>query len=159
MNDMRKLMEAVLLETPLRVGDIVGYKNKSYEVVGINPNDFDQVLIRSQTSDAEGWVDDSKLSRNPQVAESTKELSKGDSIVHATKGSSGKVIKIESDGKVVVKWSFSKSTSTVNPNTIVKSGSQDKRKSKTNEVVESDDIDIDTFLEDLEISIKNIISK
>jgi len=159
MSEMRKLMEAVLLETPLRVGDIVGYKNKSYEVVGINPNDFDQVLIRSQTSDAEGWVDDSKLSRNPQVAESTKELSKGDSIVHATKGSSGKVIKIESDGKVVVKWSFSKSTSTVNPNTIVKSGSQDKRKSKTNEVVESDDIDIDTFLENLEISVKNIISK
>jgi len=164
MNDMRKLMEAVLLETPLRVGDIVGYKNKSYEVVGINPNDFDQVLIKSQTSDAEGWVDDSKLSRNPQVAESTNDksgaaLKKGDIIVHATKGSSGKIIKIESDGKVSVKWKFSGSTSTVNPNTIVKSGSQNKRKSKTNEVVESDDIDIDTFLEDLEISIKNIISK
>jgi|TARA_B110000977_G_C10960749_1_gene448441 hypothetical protein len=95
-------MESILLETPLQVGDIVGYKNKSYEVVGINPNDWDQVLIKSQTSDAEGWVDDSKLSRNPPVAETVEEIE---------------------------------------------------------EVVESDDIDIDTFLENLEISIKNIISK
>jgi|TARA_R110000772_G_scaffold35031_2_gene84657 hypothetical protein len=102
MNDMRKIMESILLETPLQVGDIVGYKNKSYEVVGINPNDWDQVLIKSQTSDAEGWVDDSKLSRNPPVAETVEEIE---------------------------------------------------------EVVESDDIDIDTFLENLEISIKNIISK
>ena len=99
---MRKIMESILLETPLQVGDIVGYKNKSYEVVGINPNDWDQVLIKSQTSDAEGWVDDSKLSRNPPVAETVEEIE---------------------------------------------------------EVVESDDIDIDTFLENLEISIKNIISK
>ena len=102
MNDMRKIMESILLETPLQVGDIVGYKNKSYEVVGINPNDWDQVLIKSQTSDAEGWVDDSKLSRNPPVAETVEEIE---------------------------------------------------------EVVESDDIDIDTFLENLEISVKNIISK
>ena len=102
MNDMRKIMESILLETPLQVGDIVGYKNKSYEVVGINPNDWDQVLIKSQTSDAEGWVDDSKLSRNPPVAETVEEIE---------------------------------------------------------EVVEADDIDIDTFLENLEISIKNIISK
>ena len=102
MNDMRKLMEAVLLETPLQVGDIVGYKNKSYEVAGINPNDFNQVFIKSQTSDAEGWVDDSKLSRNPPVAETVEEIE---------------------------------------------------------EVVEADDIDIDTFLENLEISVKNIISK
>ena len=102
MNDMRKIMESILLETPLQVGDIVGYKNKSYEVVGINPNDWNQVLIKSQTSDYEGWVDDSKLSRNPPVAETVEEIE---------------------------------------------------------EVVESDDIDIDTFLENLEISIKNIISK
>ena len=102
MNDMRKIMESILLETPLQVGDIVGYKNKSYEVVGINPNDWDQVLTKSLTSDAEGWVDDSKLSRNPPVAETVEEIE---------------------------------------------------------EVVESDDIDIDTFLENLEISIKNIISK
>jgi|TARA_B110000240_G_scaffold15720_1_gene16090 hypothetical protein len=102
MNDMRKIMESILLETPLQVGDIVGYKNKSYEVVGINPNDWDQVLIKSQTSDAEGWVDDSKLSRNPPVAETVEEIE---------------------------------------------------------EVVEADDIDIDTFLENLEISVKNIISK
>ncbi len=102
MNDMRKIMESILLETPLQVGDIVGYKNKSYEVVGINPNDWDQVLIKSLTSDAEGWVDDSKLSRNPPVAETVEEIE---------------------------------------------------------EVVESDDIDIDAFLENLEISIKNIISK
>jgi len=95
-------MESILLETPLQVGDIVGYKNKSYEVVGINPNDWDQVLIKSQTSDAEGWVDDSKLSRNPPVAETVEEIE---------------------------------------------------------EVVEADDIDIDTFLENLEISVKNIISK
>ena len=102
MNDMRKIMESILLETPLQVGDIVGDKNKSYEVVGINPNDWDQVLIKSQTSDAEGWVDDSKLSRNPPVAETVEEIE---------------------------------------------------------EVVEADDIDIDTFLENLEISVKNIISK
>ena len=59
-------------------------------------------MIKSLTSDAEGWVDDSKLSRNPPVAETVEEIE---------------------------------------------------------EVVESDDIDIDTFLENLEISIKNIISK
>ena len=82
-------------------------------------------------------VQDDKGDEVTQVAESGTALKKGDNVVHAEKGSSGKVIKIESDGKVVVKWSFSKSTSTVNPNTIVKSGSQDKRKSKTNEVVES----------------------
>jgi hypothetical protein len=97
---MRKLMEAVLQERPTQVGDAVMYKNKSYKVVGIDPNDFNKVLIKSQTSGNEGWVNQNKLSTS--VSETEAELAP---------------------------------------------------------IEESPEIDIDTFLEDLEISIKNMISK
>jgi hypothetical protein len=102
MNDMRKLMEAVLQERPTQVGDTVMYKNKPYKVVGIDPNDFNKVLIKSQTSGNEGWVNQDKLSTSVSETEVETEIA---------------------------------------------------------QIEESPEIDIDTLLEDLEISIKNIISK
>jgi len=106
MNDMRKLIEAVLQESPTQVGDVITYKNKSYKVVGINPNDFNDVMIRSQSGD-ERWVNVNKLSTN------------------------------ESD--------------------VIESLDDDVDVSADELVNEV--IDIDTFLENLEISVRNIISK
>lgn len=202
MNDMRKIMESILLETPLQVGDIVGYKNKSYEVVGINPNDWDQVLIKSQTSDAEGWVDDSKLSRNPPVAETVEEIEESsewekrhdefvdagetatpqmiDSIIRelsdaATKsGSKGgfinSIIGKKSNGELARhKVSAETLARSIQRNKNAEQGTDERKElgqhliyaqsllGRVNE--ESPEIDIDTFLENLEISVKNIISK
>jgi len=196
MNEMRKIMESILLETPLRVGDIVGYKNKSYEVAGINPNDFNQVFIKSQTSDAEGWVDDSKLSRNPPVAETseleegkaeyTKKLMKSKSIVDYVKKQQEKNRK-----EVAMSGNYNDDrfgneprfdtgthwTGMASAQVEQNKMSDEKRRSFDSEAeyeaiarklgldrfeprleqVESDDID--TFLENLEISVRNIISK
>ena len=104
MNEMRKLMEAVnvLTERPIEHGDSVEYKGNRYTVVGINLNDWDQILIQRDGTDREGWVNINKLTKIAKESEVDEEI-------------------IES------------------------------------EIVE--EIDIDTFLENLETSVKNMISK
>ena len=195
MNDMRKLMEAVLQERPTQVGDTVMYKNKSYKVVGIDPNDFNKVLIKSQTSDNEGWVHQDTLSTSAPIEESSEWEKRHDEFVDAgetatpqmidsiirelsdaaTKsGSKGgfinSIIGKKSNGELArQKVSAETLARSIQRNKNAEQGTDERKElgqhliyaqsllGRVNE--ESPEIDIDTFLENLEISVKNIISK
>lgn len=58
---MRKIMESMITETPIQVGDKVMYKGHEVEVVGVNPRDFGELLLRK--GDWENWVRDDKVER------------------------------------------------------------------------------------------------
>lgn len=66
MTEMRKYIDILneqnqLVETPIQVGDTVIYKGHQVEVVGVNPRDFGELLLRK--GEWEGWVRDDDVQR------------------------------------------------------------------------------------------------